>query len=274
MSFPLNGWRIDIEDFDALNALPDEIPVLAMRGTYTAVALDPRVAIQIPNQGQQGACQGHAITTCMEWCYTIASGKADVQLSRAAGYYLSQIRDNIRGDHGSCVASGVAEAMQNGIAEEKYWPYPARYNPAKPVNFSAYQENAKQYKIGSSRKMTSYDGIATFLGSGQGAVEIGIQWNSSCDHPVIDGYTTRGGGGHALAFISLSERLDKSGQHYLWLANSWGTNWGNKGWAEVSPTAVAQMLSVRSSVMIGISDMPAIKPREFTLADLKKGLAI
>ena len=187
---------------------------------------------------------------------------------------MSQIRDNIRGDHGSCVASGVAEAMQNGIAEEKYWPYPARYNPAKPANFAAYQENAKQYKIGSSRKMTSYDGIATFLGSGQGAVEIGIQWNSSCDHPVIDGYTMRGGGGHALAFISLSERLDKSGQHYLWLANSWGTNWGNKGWAEVSPTAVAQMLSLRSNVMIGISDMPAIKPREFTLADLKKGLAI
>ena len=102
----------------------------------------------------------------------------------------------------------------------------------------------------------------------------GIQWNSSCDHPVIDGYTTRGGGGHALAFISLSERLDKSGQHYLWLANSWGTNWGNKGWAEVSPTAVTQMLSIRSNVMIGLSDMPAIKPREFSLADLKTSLRI
>ncbi len=84
MSYPLHGWRDDIEDFDSLDAMPDETPVLALQGTYAAVALDPRQAIQIPNQGQQGACQGHALTTCMEWCYDLASGVADVQLSRAA----------------------------------------------------------------------------------------------------------------------------------------------------------------------------------------------
>jgi C1A family cysteine protease len=267
------GWRIDLEDFAALEALPDEIPVLAMRGSFKAVTLDPREVIQIPNQGQQGACQGHALTTCMEWCYDIASGRADVQLSRAAGYYLSQARDNIRGDSGSCVASGVAEAMENGIGEEKYWPYPQRYNPAKPADFAAYKQNALQYKIGSSRKLTSYEGVATFLGSGQGGVEIGIGWNSSCEHSVIESYSS-GGGGHALAFIALSERKNNAGESYVWMANSWGTNWGNKGWAEVSPKAVQQMAAGRSNVMIGLSDMPNVKPREYSLETLRKDLRI
>jgi C1A family cysteine protease len=267
------GWRIDLEDFAALESLPNEIPVLAMRGTYNAISLDPRQAIQIPQQGQQGSCQGHALTTCMEWCYSIATSKADIQLSRAAGYYLSQARDNIRGDSGSTVHSGCMEATENGLGEERYWPYPSRYNPSKPADFEAYKENAKQYKIGSSRKLTSYEGVATFLGSGQGGVEIGIGWNSSCEHSVIESYSS-GGGGHALAFIALSDRKNNAGENYLWLANSWGTNWGNKGWAEVSPKAVQQMALGRQNVMIGLSDMPNLKPREYSLETLRKDLRI
>jgi C1A family cysteine protease len=267
------GWRIDLENWDSLSAMTNESSVLAMRGTYQAVTLDPREAIQIPNQKSQGSCQGHAVTTCMEWCCCIASGRADVQLSRAAGYYLSQELDGIRGDSGSTVDAGCKLATNSGIGEEKYWPYPDRYNPQKPSNFNEYVENAKRYKIRATFKMSTYDGIATFLGSGQGAVEIGIGWNSSCDRSVVESYAA-GGGGHALAFIALSERKDSQGRNYVWLANSWGTTWGNKGWSEVSPNAVSQMLNARYTVMIGLSDMPNVKPREYSLQSLKKDLRI
>lgn len=266
------GWRIDEERFKALRALPNESPILAMRGQYTAVTLDPRKVIQIPNQGQQGSCQGHAITTCMEWCYDIATGLFDVQLSRAAGYYLSQEIDGIRGDSGSTIDAGCTLATRDGIGEEQFWPYPTNYNNRKPVDWRAYQESAVKYKIGKKYIMTSYDGISTFLGSGQGAVEIGIAWNSSCDRAVIENYSGGSGGGHALAFISLSDRKDSQGNSYVWMANSWGTQWQNAGWAEVSPTAIRQMLASRYTVMIGISDMPAVKPRAFTLEDWKKEL--
>ena len=271
-NFKPGGWRIDLEDFEALNKLEGEKRVLAMRGTYTAVTLDPREVIVIPNQMSVGSCQGHALTTVMEWVYDIATGTADTQLSRAAAYYLSQSDDGIVGDNGSCVGTGVNRAIKFGIGEEKYWTYSGKYDPRKPATYDQYVESALKYRIGSQHKMTSYDGVATFLGAGLGGIEIGIGWNSSCDRALIESYSTRGGGGHALAFIALSERKDSSGKSWVWMANSWGTGWGNKGWAEVSPAAVQQMLSSRNTVMIGLSDMPNIKPRSFDINDWKSTL--
>lgn len=277
MSNSPGGWRIDLDEFiqkpETLKALPNESPILAMRGMFKAVTLDPRQVLKVENQGSVGSCQGHAITSCCEWCYCIATGSADVQLSRAAGYYLSQELDGIRGDSGSTVASGVKLA-KNGIGEEQWWKYSGRYDASKPATYQQYVESAKRYPIAQSFNMTSYEGIKTFLGSGQGAVEIGITWNSSVDRALVESYSGSGGGGHALAFISLSDRKDTRGDNYLWLLNSWGSSWGNNGWAEVSPTAVKQMLNSRFTVMIGISDMPNVKPREYTLADLKKDLRI
>ena len=270
--FKPGGWRIDLEDFEALNKIPNESPVLAMRGTYTAVTLDPREVIVIPNQMSVGSCQGHALTTCMEWVYNIATGTADTQLSRAAAYYLSQSDDGIRGDNGSCVGTGVNRAIKFGIGEEKYWTYSGKYDPRKPATYDQYVESALKYRIGSQHKMTTYDGVATFLGAGLGGIEIGITWNSSCDRAVIDSYSSGGGGGHAIALIALSERKDSSGRSYVWLANSWGSSWQNKGWCEVSPNAIQQMLNGRNNVMIGLSDMPNIQPRKFDINEWKSAL--
>ncbi len=271
MNYEPGGWRIDLENFDKLAKLPNESPVLAMRGTYQAVTLDPREVIVIPNQLSVGSCQGHALTTCMEWCYDIQTGAADVQLSRAAAYYLSQEDDGIRGDNGSCVGTGCDRAIKYGIGEEKYWTYSGKYDPKKPSTYDEYVQSALNYRIGSQHKLTSYDGVATFLGAGLGGVEIGIQWNRSCDRSVIESYAS-GGGGHALALIALSDRQDNNGRFYVWLANSWGTGWGNKGWAEVSPTAIQQMLQNRNTVFIGLSDMPNIAPRTFSIDDWKREL--
>lgn len=259
--FQPGGWNVDAEDFETLAALPNESPILSMMGTFKAVTLDPREVIQIPNQQRQGSCVGHALSTCMEWCYAIESGKWDKQLSRAYCYYESQKLSGISGDRGSTVSGAVKLSETTGAPEETFWQYPSSYNNKRPGNWQAVLENAAQYKIAKSYKMSSYDGIATFLGSGQGGVVIGIGWNSSVDRAVVESYSSGGGGGHALAFIALSERKDSSGRQYLWLANSWGTSWGNKGWAEVAPKAVDQMLAARNTVMIAISDMPAIKPR-------------
>jgi hypothetical protein len=50
------GWRIDLEKFDVLNALPNESPVLAMRGNYNEVSVDPRSVLRVENQGSVGRC--------------------------------------------------------------------------------------------------------------------------------------------------------------------------------------------------------------------------
>jgi len=259
--FEPGGWLIDEEDFEQLASLPSEAPFVAMAGSVQLESIDPREVIQIPNQGQMGSCVGNATTTAMEWCHILATRTFDTQLSRMHCYVESQRLSGISGDRGSVVSSAVRLSKETGVPEESYWPYPRSYSATRPSNWQALLENAAQYKIGQSYNMTSYDGIATFLGAGQGGVVIGIGWNSSVNRAVVENYSG-GGGGHALCFLSLSDRKDSSGKNYVWMANSWGESWGNKGWAEVSPRAVSQMLDARNTTMIGLSDMPNVAPRE------------
>lgn len=268
------GWRIDKEDYAALQALPDEGPVLAMRGTYKEVAFDPRTVLKVENQGSVGACQGHSLSSDMEWAYIIATGDITLQLSRAMGYYETQRIDGISGDSGSTISGGVKLAKGTGVCRESLWPYTGRYDNRRPSNWNEVIQDAAQYKIGSSLSLTSYEGIRTFLGSGQGGVHLGITWNSSVDRPVVESYSSAGGGGHAIGLYALSDRKDSSGRPYCWMMNSWGKNWGQDGWAEWSPKAIEAMLIARWSVFVGLSDMPNVKPRTYELEQLKKDLRV
>lgn len=267
----LGGWRLDLEDYPSLHALPGEDAVLAMRGSYEEVRFDPREVLRTENQSSLGSCQGHSISSTCEWCYILASGDTKLQLSRAYGYYETQRIDGLLGrDQGSTINGGVRLASEKGIPLEELWPYEPRYNPKPPKPLAELYEAAKPYRIGRSTRLTTYDGIRTFLGSGQGAVHLGITWNSSVDKAVVNSFSGASGGGHAIGLYSLSERKDSQDRPYVWMMNSWGKNWGNNGWAEWSPTAISQMLSHRWTVMVGISEMPHVKPREWKLDDVKK----
>ena len=275
MSDPRVGyWLHDVEDFDYLKSLPGESSVLAMRGTYSEVKVDPRAVMKIENQGSVGSCQGHALSSCVELCYYIATGDLTRQLSRAFGYYETQRIDGINGDRGSTISGGIKLATTLGIPREDLWKYSGRYENRRPANWTEIVEDAKLHQVGQSYRMESYDGVRTFLGSGQGGISIGISWGGEVDRPVVNSFSGAGGGGHAIALLGLSERLDQSGRPYVWMLNSWGANWGNKGWSEWAPSAVEQMLRHRYTACFGLSDMPNVKPREYTLEDLKKGLAI
>jgi hypothetical protein len=274
MSGFIGGWLQTEEDCDFLDALPGESAVLAMRGSYSEVKVDPRRVMKIENQGSVGSCQGHALSSCVELCYYIATGDLTRQLSRAMGYYETQRIDGITSDRGSTISGGIKLATTKGICREELWKYSGRYDARRPANWAEIESDAAQHKIGQSYRMTTYDGVRTFLGSGQGGISIGISWGGEVDRPIVNSFSGAGGGGHAIALLGLSERLDSSGRPFVWMLNSWGSNWGNGGWAEWSPNAVEQMLRHRFTACFGLSDMPNVKPREFTLEDMRKGLEI
>ena len=263
----VGGWRIDLEDFDYLHSLSGEDEVMALCGSYNEVSFDPRKVLRIENQGPVGACQGHSISSGCEWIYILATGDTKLQLSRAYGYYESQRIDRLLGaDRGSTIQAGVNLAMEKGICPEELWPYQHRYAPTPPRPLEELYAAAAKYRIAKSVRLTSYEAIRTFLGSGQGMVHLGIPWGPSVNKAVVSSYSP-GSGGHAIGLYSLSERKDSQGRPWAWMMNSWGINWGNEGWAEWSPTAIEQMLRQRWAVFIGISDMPQVKPREWTLKD-------
>ena len=275
MSDPRVGyWLHDVEDFDYLKSLPGESSVLAMRCTYSEVKVDPRKVMKVENQGSVGSCQGHALSSCVELCYYIATSDLTRQLSRQYAYVETQRIDGINGDRGSTISGGIKLATTRGIPQEKLWTYSGRYENKRPANWTEIETDAQQHKVGQSYKMETYDGVRTFLGSGQGGISIGISWSGEVDRPVVNSFSGAGGGGHAIALLGLSERLDSSGRPYVWMMNSWGANWGNAGWAEWAPAAIEQMLRHQYTACFGLSDMPNVKPREYTLDDLKKDLRI
>ena len=269
------GYDPSIEDRGYLRSLFNESRVLAMRGTYNEVRLDPRIVIQVENQSSQGACAGHSLSSITEWIYRIITGELKTELSRAMAYYETQRIDRINGDSGSTIAGGVKLAISVGLCREELWKYPSRYDNRRPSNYDDILKDASNYKIGTSTRITSYEGYRTFLGAGLGGIHQGINWNSSMELKVVEQFRpTSRDGGHSIAGLCLSERVDSQGLPYVWILNSWSKSFGQNGWQEWSPTAIQQMLSHQNTAMVGLSDMPNMVPREYTLDDLKKDLRI
>lgn len=265
------GYTPENEDREFLNTLTGGEQILQLVGHYQEQTLDPRQLIRVENQRNMGSCAGHSLSSNLEWIYCLATQGQIVQLSRMAGYILAQDEDGIRSDSGSTIAGGVKVALDKGLPEEKLWPYPPAYTRQKPAN--NWQENAKKYRIARAVKITSFEQWQTWLGSGQGGIHTGISWGPAMNRAVVETFTP-GGGGHSVAALCLSERKNAAGEHYSWIPNSWSESFGVKGWQEWSPTAIRQMLQHRFTVFVGLSDMPNVKPREFTLEDAKKALRI
>lgn len=260
------GYVLDREDSNLLKGLDSEEAVLALMGSYEEVRLDPRKIIRVENQSRQGACAGHSLSSILEWIFAIATGGKIIQLSRAMAYYATQEIDGIRGDRGSTVMGGVKLAKTKGVCREELWKYPSTYDNRWPQNRDAVLADAKNYRIETATRITTYEGFRAFLGSGQGGIHTGIAWGDSMNRAVVEKFVP-GGGGHSICGLCLSERTDSRGEPYAFIQNSWSESFGNGGWQEWSPTAIRQMLQHSSTVFVGLSDMPEVKPREWTLKD-------
>jgi hypothetical protein len=265
------GYDPTKEDRDFLRTLTGAEDVMRLVGQYEEQALDPRKLIRVENQKQMGSCQGHSLSSNLEWIYCIATGGDIIQLSRMGAYILSQDVSNIRTDSGSTVTGGIRVALQTGLPEESLWPYPQSYTRQKPNN--NWQENAAKYKITRAVEITTFEQWQTWLGSGQGGIHTGISWGDSMNRAVVESFVPSGGG-HSVAALCLSERKDANGDRYSWIANSWSESFGNKGWQEWSPTAVRQMLRHQFTTFIGVSDMPNVKPRKLSVDEWQRGLRV
>lgn len=261
-----SGYAIEHEKRDVLIATAKPVPANLMQSFNAPPEIDPRLWHKIEMQGSMGACQGHALSSVVEMAWFIVMGTAK-QFSRLFGYYATQKLDGLLGrDVGSTIEGGCRLAKEYGLPPEEVMPYPvpARYTGRIP---QAAWDAASPFRIRSHAVCNSYDDVFTYLASGQGGVEIGIAWGSMTPvNGVIENYTP-GRGGHAVCFLGYSRRRDADGRQYLWMANSWDEQWGNRGWAEVAPRAVDAMCRHQYTVMIGMSDLTTPKPR---LIDLSK----
>lgn len=253
-----NGWRYDVEP-PALHATA--VP-FRLTGAFAAPdEIDHRSWLSIEDQGNQGSCSGHALSSSLEVCnYYDAQGQV-LQLSRQFAYIMAQTVDGLVGkDEGATIYGSVEGAKRHGICREELFPYTGTYHTDVP---RAATEEAAQHKLLKHVVLKNYDDVFRWLASGVGAVTIGIMIRESWLNAkaVIDTQTGRIVGGHAMAVLGYSKRQDTAGRNYLLLANSWGRSWGGAGWAEINPRLFDQWGADRNAEMIGVTDLEEFIPR-------------
>lgn len=198
------------------------------------VDVHPTTLFNPLNQSSQGACQGHSLALMFTICYFLATGRIEM-FSRAAGYYLSQRRDGIRGDRGSTLSGGQWVATEHGICLEHEWPYPNQYDPREP-NGIVYR-----FKLVSSQPTSDPELIFEALDLGL-PVQDGLIWDSSVSRTLVTDYKGEGGGGHSTTLWT------KQGGNFRRI-NSWGM-WDGDGCNENTPRALKQQILHRYSTHV------------------------
>jgi len=249
------GYAFGWEQRDQLEALGEDsgLVLCHFKDAFPKfdTTADPLGLLDILDQGQQGACQGHALATVFSICYFLATGRKEA-FSRAAGYYLAQKKDGIRGDMGSTLSGGQWVATQNGMCLEADWPYPSRYNPSMPSS----AQNKFLFKLQVTKPFRDIDAMTEWAEQGL-PIQCGILWNSSCDREVVDNYRGGTGGGHSTVF------WQRRNQNFR-MINSWSARWCEDGCNEWTAESIKRCMADRFAVFIGYApsgmSFPTPKP--------------
>lgn len=257
------GYRHDLEDHAFIRSLPETQWRSLFKASYDKPldrAVRDRFKIQIPieNQASQGACVGHGGTTGAEFNELLQTGEC-TPLSRQAAYIWAQEATGIRGDSGASITGLATQAMRRGFCVEELWRYTGRYDTLPPGGREQLQRciaDAAGRKLERFERLGNYADIAQWLQTGQGAVLAGIPWYSGFNQKsgVINSASGRFLGYHCIPWLWQTDRTHGS-RNYLELPNSWGHDWGNGGWGEMSPALIDWFFRDRNTVVVGMSNM-------------------
>lgn len=189
-----------------------------------------RYCTAIEDQGNLGSCTGQAIAGAIE--YLNKKNNKTIDISRLFIYfYEREILGTIRYDSGAYIRDGIKVVSRLGAPPEKNWPYIISRFITRP-NAIALAEGAKR-KVTLYERATTFDGVIDALNNGYPVI-VGFYVYSS----FVSRSVTQTGimpypntrretllGGHAVLLVG----YDNATNRFI-ARNSWGTNWGDKGY--------------------------------------------
>lgn len=205
------------------SAIPRELPSKVDLSKY----MPP-----VGSQGMQSSCVAWATAYAAksyqeyvehEWKYN-----KDTLFSPA--YIYNQINGGV--DHGSSIYDACQLMVKQGCATLKSMPYNVKNYKSKP-NSQAIKE-AGQYKAETfyTIKPTDISTIKSYLAKGYPVIfgaTVYMNFNNiSKSNPVYNSKSGKSMGGHAMTLVGYDD--SKYGGAFK-LINSWGTGWGDKGYA-------------------------------------------
>lgn len=186
----------------------------------------------IVDQGQLGSCTGNAIAGAVGYDLMQKSPASFFQPSRLFIYYNERvIEGSVNEDAGAEIRDGIKTVVDKGVCHETLWPYDISKFTNKPSSKS--YTDAKKYKALSYQRIdnTSKGAMVGALLGGQPFVfGFSVYESFESDKVARTGVVPMPGksesllGGHAVYCVGYIKSSDR-----FIVANSWGVDWGNKG---------------------------------------------
>ena len=202
-------------------------PVATAPAAPSASIEDSRVKAK--DQGNTNGCVG----CCIAQNLRLVSLKLGIQCPELSNMSIYRVARNLDGtkneDEGTYLRSGVQAVQKVGVPPEVYWPQNENKINAQ-VPFGAAHAGFDASGLRHYYRVTSVDEVKRALSAGFGVVG---GWDICQDFEDWNGQglTPNTGkllGGHALPIVSYD--IDDTFR----ILNSWGTGWGQDGYAHVS----------------------------------------
>lgn len=203
--------------------VPHEVksPSIDLRSNFQAVR----------SQGQVGSCLSHALVSIYEY-FLRCNGLVAPDLSELFLYYNArEIDGKVNEDIGSTLQASMKSLAEQGICDERVWPY-------IPEKFST-KPSEEAYHDALSRKVKTSLNVALDADAIKSALEDGFPVAISVN--LYESFTT-GAGGFIPIPSSDEKQSDKHGRHAMVICgysdeekvfvvrNSWGQDFGDGGY--------------------------------------------
>jgi C1A family cysteine protease len=220
------GWVPDIPDqrdflYSAVRKVPPALP--------PSVDLRPKCS-DVEDQGNLGSCTANALAGALE--FLERKGKVSfIDFSRLFIYYNERaIEHSVKYDSGAMIRDGIKTLAKQGACSETKWPYVISKFTLKPS--PACYKDALNHQITSYRRILTLDEMRACLAEGfpfvfgftvyesfetQRVAKTGVVNMPKSTESVV--------GGHAVLGVGYDDKSKR-----FTVRNSWGTDWGKKGY--------------------------------------------
>ena len=185
----------------------------------------------VKDQGQLGSCTANGLASAVEYLENKDGIKPCNYMSRLFVYYNERaIENSINSDSGAAIRDGIKTLATQGCCPEIEWPYIISKFAQKPT--AKCYTDATKHVIQSYYRVNTLNDMQTCIASGypfvlgftvyesfesQQVANTGIVPMPAPGEQVL--------GGHCVMAMA----YDNSTQRFM-CENSWGTNWGMKGY--------------------------------------------
>lgn len=194
---------------------------------------------QVYDQGKLGSCTANS--TCAAYCFEMMKqGEPCVEMSRLYLYYCSrEMEGNVDQDSGAELKDVIYVTENTGMCIESLWPYDITKFSDKPTDV-CYEDSKLHKTIKGERIQQTDNDLKQCLVDGFPVV-FGFSVYESFETeqvaktgivPMPDTNNEKLLGGHAVMLVGFTQ-ID--GQDYYIVRNSWGTEWGDKGYFYMRP---------------------------------------